>query len=196
MKKQKKTNGLDRELNLLEFLVKLVSSINLSGTLQCKITALVRDAYTYRFNKPRKPGWTRRRSRPMYKVTVLRGPVCDKSSTESRRYVRRRRDRYVSSIVTCVLRTSSSNRLARPRSWLRYRRSFRSHAGHVRSLDGSYSRSVKSIESACARNHARIITLSPIAPWHFPSRATVVGSKLWKSERYVDEHRLSIIRTS
>lgn len=38
-----KKSALDRELNLLEFLRldKFVSSINLSGTLQCKIIALL-----------------------------------------------------------------------------------------------------------------------------------------------------------
>lgn len=91
--------------------------------------------------------------------------------------------------IMCPSR-SSSNRLARPGLWLRYRR----HAGRVRSR--WISLAIRQIDRIrCSRDHARIITRSPIAPWHFPFRTTV-GSKLRLGKRrHVREHRLSITRS-
>lgn len=127
---------------------------------------VARDAYTYRFNKPRKPGWTGRLRRPVYKVAAC-VVQSETIPTKSRRHVRRR-NWYVHICImhTCILHKSSSNRLARNLVCDCAIADLAAVTRNVFVLDESRSRSVKSIE----RDHARINTRSPIAPWHFPSR--------------------------
>lgn len=193
-----KQSASDRELNLLElsfsrfrqvyFICKFIWNIAVQDN------RVARDAYTYRFNKPRKPEWTRRRSRPVYKVTAC----VVQSETSPTDQVPPRCPTPKKLVRTCILyivypSQSSSNRLARLGLWLRYRGSIRSHAGRVRSR--WISLAIRQIDRIrCSRDHARIITRSPIAPWHFPFRT--VGSKLRLGKRrHVREHQLSITRS-
>lgn len=78
------------------------------NSLRCKITALLETRIAYRFNKPRKPGWTRRRCRPVRKVTV-RMVQSGTSAAVSRQHVRRYR--YV--LYVCALYTLPSKRGSR-----------------------------------------------------------------------------------
>lgn len=77
--------------------------------MRCKITALLETRIAYRFNKPRKPGWTRRRCRRVRKVAASM-VQSGTSAAVSRQHVRRHR--YV--LHTCSLYVTFKAGLAGP----------------------------------------------------------------------------------
>jgi len=152
------------------------------NSLRYKITALLETHIAYRFNKPRKPGWTRRRCRPVSKVAVRMvqfgtSPVVSRRHVRGYRYVL-----YMHALYTLPSKRDSRDSFVTARAI--------ADLSRVCTRSRWISLAIRQIDRIhFARGHARIITRLLIAPWHFPSRTT---SKLHSGDVGEHQHRLSI----